>query len=330
MIVIPRTDKGYTQDPTHYLHFKRFSKQAGDFVLFEAGFGFNKSMRWDQYNFTQEEINRLKSKKIIRLDFEEPNKFFVGDNPDEYDGDFYKVFTLCPYTAEWFNRRHRNTKRVPIYFPFNELYIPKETDKKYDIIYTGHILSKPVLDNIKPIPVLCDIKTISKFNYRVVSNSEHPLVTNKGVTYKGKLKLISQSRITLVHNILYLFPRHVYNIWKIPCWQENKAFKFVPKWYQPWKLTDYAIVPQLKSRLFEAAFSKSLILCKKDPFNLVEKYFQTDKEFVYFEEGKLEEKIKEILGNFNKYEKIIDRAYKRAVRNYTTKVFFLRYLKNLV
>ena len=86
----------------------------------------------------------------------------------------------------------------------------------------------------------------------------------------------------------------------------------------------------MKSRLFEAAFSKSLILCKRDPFNLIERYFQVNKEFVYFEEGKLEGKIQEILENFRIYEKIIDCAFKRAVKNYTTKEFFLRYLKDLV
>ena len=321
MKVIPRTDKGYTQDPTHYLNFRRFNKQAGNFVLLEAGFGFSKKMRWGQYGFSRKQLNNILSKKIIRLDFEEPNKFFVGDNPDEYDGDFYKIFTICPYTADWLNKRQGNKKHIPIYFPFNEQYIPKETPKKYDIIYTGHILSKPILK---------DIKTISKFNHRVVSNSDHPLVTNKSTSYQEKLLLISQSRITLVHNLLYLNPRHIYNVWKFPDWQENKAFRFTPKWYRSWRLTDYVIAPQLKSRLFEAAFSKSLILCKRDPFNLVERYFKENQEFVYFEEGKLEEKIKNILENFRIYEKIIDQAFKKAVKNYTTKEFFLRYLKDLV
>lgn len=321
MKVISRTDKGYTQDPTHYLNFKRFNKQAGNFVLLEAGFGFSKKMRWGQYGFSRKRLNNILSKKIIRLDFEEPNKFFVGDNPDEYDGDFYKIFTICPYTADWLNKRQGNKKHIPIYFPFNEQYIPKETSKKYDVIYTGHILSKPILK---------DIKTISRYNFRVVSNSKHSLVTNRSSTYKEKLSLISQSRITLVHNLLYLNPHHILNIWKFPDWQKNKAFRFIPKWYQPWKLIDYAIAPQLKSRLFEAAFCRSLILCKKDPFNLVERYFKVDKEFVYFEDGRLGEKINQILANFKDYEKIINNAFERAVRSYTTRAFFVKYLKKLV
>ena len=321
MKVISRTDKGYKQDPTHYLNFKRFSKQAGDFVLLEAGFGFSKDMRWGQYGFNKKQLNNILKKKIVRLDFEEPNKFCVGDDPNEYDDDFIKVYTICPYTAEWLNIRQKNKKHTPIYFPFNEQYIPKKTSKEHDIIYTGHILSKPILE---------DVKTISKFNYKVVSNSEHPLVTDKGVEYKEKLNLIAKSKITLVHNLLYLKPSNVFYIWKFPDWQENKAFKYIPKWYEPWRLFNYPIAPQLKSRLFEAAFSKSLILCKKDPFNIIERYFQADKEFVYFKEGELEQKIKEILENYKMYEKIIDSAFERAVKNYTTKQFFLKYLKGLV
>lgn len=316
------TKLGSHQDPTRYFKFSRFSKQAGDFVLLEAGFGFKKILRWNQYDFTQEELKRILSKKIVRLDFEEPNKFCVGDNPNDYDGDFYKIFTICPHTADWLNKIQKNSKHVPIYFPFNEQYIPKETSKKYDVIYTGHILSKPILN---------DIKTISKFNFKVVSNSNHFLVTNKSVSYKKKLKLISESRITLVHNLLFLSPGNILYLWRIPGWHKNKAFKFVPKWYEPWKLMGNDIrAPQLKSRLFEAAFCRSLILCKKDPFRTVEAFFEKDKEFIYFEDSNLEEKIKEILKNYQDYQPIIERAYKRAVKNYTTKEFFKKYLKDLV
>jgi spore maturation protein CgeB len=86
-------------------------------------------------------------------------------------------------------------------------------------------------------------------------------------------------------------------------------------------------VPQLKSRVFEAAFCRSLILCKKDGFNVIEKYFTPNEEFVYYEEGKLVETVNRVLTNYDAYLPVIDKAYNRAVAQYTTNAFFERYLK---
>lgn len=80
--------------------------------------------------------------------------------------------------------------------------------------------------------------------------------------------------------------------------------------------------------MFEAAFSRSLILCKKDEFNVIERYFEPNKEFVYFEDN-LQDKIEEILANYPKYERIIENAYQRAIKNYTTKAFVNDFLKNI-
>lgn len=319
MEVIRRSARGYKQDPTKYLDFKRFSKRCSDFVLVEAAF--EEAHQWEQFDLTDSHLDYIKKKKIVRLEFEEPNKFFIGDNPDKYDGQFYKIFTLCPYTAKWLNKKHHNKKRIPIFFPFNEMYIPKETKKKYDVIYTGHIVSRSVLN---------DLKTISKFNYKLVSNSSSNLVTNKGVSYEEKMRLISESKITVAHNVLYPRLYHLINIWRIPDYRKNKAFMLIPPWYKPWKylVKKYIIVPQLKSRIFEAAFGKSLILCKRDAFNVIEEYFEPDKEFVYFDND-LEEKIKHILKNYEKYQEIAENAYKKAVKNYSTEAFAIKYLQSI-
>ena len=62
---------------------------------------------------------------------------------------------------------------------------------------------------------------MSLFNYRLVSNSNHDLVTDKGVGYDEKLALIAQSRITLVHNLLYPTFSHLRNVWRYKDWQKN-------------------------------------------------------------------------------------------------------------
>lgn len=319
MKVIKRIKDIYPQDPTKYFHLERFEKECGNFVLIESAF--EEHSLWDGFNLTKKKLNRVLQQKIVRLEFEDPDKLFIGDNPDHYDHLFFKIFTICPYTANWLNKRQHNKKHIPIFFPFNEEFIPKKNEKKYDIIYTGHIFSKSIREYIN---------TIAKFNYRVVSNSNYPLVTNHGISYINKMKLITQSKITLVANLLYLRPHHLFNVWRIPGYRENQAFKYVPRWFEVNKwLNKEIIVPHLKSRLFEAAFARSLILCRKDPFNIVERFFTPNKEFVYFDTENLENTIRYILNNYQKYEKVIERAYKRAIDNYTTKKFVGKYLKKI-
>ena len=72
-----------------------------------------------------------------------------------------------------------------------------------------------------------------------------------------------------------------------------------------------------------------MILCRRDPFYIIERYFEPGKEFVYFEDNNLEETIQNILNNYGLYEKVIERAYKRAVNNYTTKKFAENYLMKI-
>jgi spore maturation protein CgeB len=71
-----------------------------------------------------------------------------------------------------------------------------------------------------------------------------------------------------------------------------------------------------------------LILCKKDNWNIIEKWFEPNKEFLYFEnEIDLENLITEILKNYDKYQIIINNAYNKAINNYTTRHFVEKYLK---
>lgn len=320
MKVLKRTLKGYKQDPTKQFKFERFENDCGDFVLVEGAF--EAADKWDQFDLSVQELEKIKSKKVVRLEFEEPNKFFLGDDMKSYDSDFYKIFTICPYTSEWMNNKENVKRRVPIYFPFNEQDIPPPCKKKYDIIYTGHIVSKKLLK---------DLKIISKFNYRFVSNDKNKLVTNQSASYNEKIQLIAESKMTIVHNLQFPKIKYIKNIWGYEGWQNNKAFKLIPppnKWWKIFTDNKNMVTPQLKSRIFEAAFSRSLILCKKDQFNVIEKYFEPNTEFVYYEDD-LEKKIVEVLANYQKYERIIDNAYQRAMKNYTTKAFVNDYLKNI-
>jgi len=124
------------------------------------------------------------------------------------------------------------------FFPFNKDMIPEPTEKIYDVIYTGFA-------NIPHVQELTSI--ISKFNYRFVSFSRQTgKETDINATYSEKLKLVAQSKCSIVHNLL-------------SCG-----------------------TPQLKSRPFESAFSKTLMLVLKDEYNVIEEWFTPGEDFIYY------------------------------------------------
>jgi hypothetical protein len=136
------------------------------------------------------------------------------------------------------------------------------------------------------------LNSIKKFNYRYVSFSNIPgLTTDSGVDYVKKLNLISESKCCVVHNLV-----------------SNGT-------------------PQLKSRPFEAAFCKSLMLVYKDNFNIIEDWFTPNEDFLYFNnENQLIEIISDASVNYEKYEKIISNAFEKSVNEYTTEKFIEKYI----
>lgn len=326
MQIIPfDSDRLGFEDPNKYNDFSRFVANTKDGTLIESSWFDDKNV-----------IKESKGNKIAYIEFEEPNRFcalnikeFIPNTHDKYRTKYYKILTICPYTAKWLNKKYHTNQRIPVFQPFNENFVPPVTEKKYEVFYAGRIVS-PEIRNV--------IKTISKFNYRFVSVSRSPLVTNRGVSYQEKLKLISETKISVVNNLLYPNFSHIKSIWEIPDYQNNEAFRLVPKKpsrFIPNILKRFLIskkkivLPQIKQRLFEAAFCRSLILCRKDQFNIVDHFFTPETEFVYYEEGQLAERITEILSNFDHYQKIVDNAFKRAMAEYTTKRFAEKYLMDL-
>lgn len=318
MQVIKRTQKGYLQDPTKYFNFERFEKKTPDFVLIEGAF--EEADQWTQFELSNERLNEIRQSKLVRLEFEEPNKFFIGDRTEKYDHEFHRIFTLCPYTAKWMNEKYQRQLRVPIFFPFNEEYIPPQQEKEFDVIYTGHLVSRELIE---------EIGKLAKFNYALISNSNHALVTHKAVSYDQKLALMAKSRVTLVHNILYPRNEHIAKIKKYNDWERNEAFREIAeaKSFLGFMLKR-PLVPQLKSRVFEAAFSRSLILCKRDNFNVIENFFEEGREFIYYDND-LVGVLRNILNDFRNYEQVIENAYRRALENYTTAKFVDQYLMKI-
>ncbi len=303
------------EDPMQQYDFRRFEDQCGDFYLIEARLKFVL-------------LEEIKDKKIVYLQVEEPNRFMCPDpvfRGDEYDTYFYKVLTVCPYTAQWYNKIQGTNRREVVFIPVNEKKIPARQEKKYDIAYVGNINSREIEKNID---------VIRKFNYRFVARTGNQYTTDHETTYKEKMDILAQSKIALVHGVLWCKGELLRAAWSTPHIEEHEAFSRIPKktWYNwLWSFISQKeyLVPQLKTRIAESAAARALILYRRDPWNIIEQHFTPGEEFVYYEDGHLEEKIKEILTNWEQYEPIVEHAYQRVMREYTTQVFFEKYLKNL-
>lgn len=134
------------------------------------------------------------------------------------------------------------------------------------------------------------VDVIKHYNYRLISFSDYNgATTNKNASYKEKLDLISKSKICVTHN------------------QTNNS-------------------PQLKSRIFEAAFCRSVMLVLEDEFNIVEEWFTPYEDFLYFKEGELQQRIDDVLNHYEYYTTMIDSAFNKAYNNYTTEQFIERYI----
>jgi hypothetical protein len=212
-----------------------------------------------------------------------------------------KLLSTCPYSIEYYNNLYNDDRRVYCHLPFNVDNIPTDFTKKYDVFFSGHVF--PDNNFISGY-----VKIIEKFNHCIVSFN-HGNFT--GASYKQKIQLNANSKISVVHNCLF----NQTNI------QFEKVFK---------NIKDSRFIPQPKGRTLEAAACKSIMLCHFEEFRCVEWYFEPDKDFIYwYNTDDLEEKIHEILNNYEKYTYLADNAFYKLINNWTTHHFFEKYLKNL-
>jgi len=277
-------------DPVYHLGFEKYENQCSDFYLMIGDV-------YDQIN-----SGKYDDKPKVVLTLEEPNFCTVGGHHVDTFNKVDKVLTICPYTAKTIDNRKF------VFFPFNDELIPEKQEKIHDVIYTGSIQSNAVSHMIN---VMMD------YNYVFVNFNGDPRANHPKVSYKDKLNLYAKSKVTICHNLLWPsssnFPRYRAFLNA----DKNEAFMHL----------DRGIMPQIKSRVFEAAFGRSVILCAKDPWNVIEKFFEPNKDFIYYEnDSDLKEKLNDIINNYDKYQNIIDNAFEKAKR-YTTQNFVKEFLQ---
>ena len=225
---------------------------------------------------------------------------------------FDEIYSICPYSNAWLNSLNLGRVYKDIFYPFHVDLIPDELSKQYDVIYHGGIHGAEHIE--------C-LKVMSDYNYRYCSMTHHinaltqqclRFATNVNLLFQEKINLIAQSKISVCYNLVHVNPDHVPTIQSYEGWKNNDAFSEVGKWN---------VMPQFKTRMHEAAMSKTLNLVQKDSWNIAEDYYVPDEEFIYFTDAAdLSHKIRDISNDWANYHEIVDRAYQKSL-SYTCEKF---------
>lgn len=171
MRVIENFRDNYPEDPIRFWEFKEFEDKANDCLLFVGAWPdpeiLPQPSSWPKYIFSTEE------------------QTWPVDSTDSFLPHCDEIFTICP------PRFTDRQKRKSAFFPLNPKYVPSDTEKTYDVIYTG-LASGPHIQSA--------INIIKDYNYRFVSFANSPYVTDVNATYTEKLQIISQSKTAIIHN----------------------------------------------------------------------------------------------------------------------------------
>jgi len=234
-----------------------------------------------------------------------PNYYYL----DAYEH-FTEVYCVCPFTCDFMNKYYGYEKFIYVPYPYTNHTL--KSFGEYDAVSSW-------FGSINGDEHVGAIDVISKFPYKYITSQQntwlhHPYEYNKcthvNISTEDKLKEVSKCKSSLTFNKLYKSPNSQYN----PGIEGNKL--------KIWEHKSEEILPQFKVRTHEIATCKSLILCKKDPWNLIEDFYEPDKDFIYFDNlSELEDILHDVDTNFEKYVPIIESAY-HTVQKYSVENFF--------
>eukprot|EP00667_Euglena_gracilis_P014942 EG_transcript_15508 len=266
--------------------------------------------------------------KTVFLELEEPNRLakWIPAGPASpanlnksraWASKEWLTLTLCPYTADWVNDvLLRRPARSALWLaPDRSLKPPWNPfrHRKLDCLYAGHAYLHPIQTVLNTV--------FPKFTYEWLlwKASNRPKwakvrITPGVINPAKKLGHVGSARVTLVHNSLAM---------EVGAYQSlihNAAFTVVfnhtlrEQYQQQFRVLP---VPQIKARMFEAALGGSLMVVWRDHHNLVEMFFEPEREFVYFSTPEeFEAIVRDVKAHPEKYEPIAKRAQERAEREY--------------
>ena len=286
-----------------YMHksLEKFNDESSDEVLMNGA-------EWIYNHAIKEPFKDYKRKCLLALwspcEFTAKPGYFHFDHYDF----FTDVYCVCPFTCEFMNDHYGYEKFKYIPYPYTNRTVTEFGNYDADCSWMGSIHGE---DHIKAI------ETMMNFKYKFLTSQRntwmrHPYEFNKCthvmLSNEEKLIELSKCKSSLSFNMIYMSPASQKN--------QGRAFERFEE----------GIMPQFKVRSHEIASCKSLMLVKRDPWNLVEDFYEPDKEFLYFENfEELKHLIHDISVNFHKYESIIETAFQRSL-DYTAEKIY-RYIQ---
>ena len=255
---------------------------------------------WIYNDFPKEEYKDF-SRRCL-LNFWSPCEFLGGYSPhnfffDKYDY-FTEVYCVCPYTCAFMNRHFGYEKFKYIPYPWTNLENITFYEYDVDACWFGGIHGDDHFQGIQ---------SISKRPHRFINggfnNSPQTapyirsIATDIGLSTGEKLAKVAKCKTNLSYNKLYLKGHSASS--KVGD-NFNKAFSHYRE----------DMLPQLKVRTHEIVSCKSLLLVKKDPWNLVEDFYTEGKDFLYFSShDELETIIDEVCSDDKAHRKMVDNAF---------------------
>jgi len=315
MTLVENLNGHYNDSLERHYDYSRFSKPDHNTIFFH-GMGCTTDGNYDHINKINRDINK------IYFNYEQPCAWFGDFEYAKISADtnkvFNKIYTACPYSAKWINDMENSNRFELAIHPFNELNIKNYKEKEFDIIYWGGVhndIHKKILSTISSPEYKYNFLSLGSPHWGLRDQGYDRLITGLNIPREKMWSLIRKTKINIIVNLLFLNSQHIQNIKKINNWEKNKAFDHI----------DSGIIPQQKTRAVESAVNKCLMLVRRDPWNVIENWFEPDVDFVYYDDEKsLPRKINEILSDWDSYKQIIHNAFNKAINNYTTEKFISR------
>ena len=310
---------------SYHWAFEKFNDDSSNVLL---SVGFNSLSN----TFSREHID--KNSKWALFNNWAPCEFAqdpVIDNLDaiEAENKFDYVLTICPYTADWLNKNSAKPKHLFAFYPYSEDIIPSDTSKEFDVIYHGGIHGK---EHKQTLDIMKQFKfAYSSLSYGINRTTRNALqyATHIDLSFQEKIDLVAKTKISICFNLIHVSFKHLLNFhgynrkseYKLGFVSEIPVSGIIKNY--PW----FGVLPQFKTRVHEAAISKTINLVYRDKWNVIEDYYEPETEFVYFSSlRELPEKIEYILANWDSadIQNIVERAYEKSKR-YTTRNFVSHY-----
>eukprot|EP00668_Euglena_longa_P030118 GGOE01037532.1.p1 GENE.GGOE01037532.1~~GGOE01037532.1.p1 ORF type:complete len:455 (-),score=110.71 GGOE01037532.1:92-1456(-) len=269
----------------------------------------------------------------ISINFEEPNGIFIEYPPGtaaqqqamlwrrEVPSPREHVFTMCPYSADWVNAAVGACRRTPMWqaVPPTLLkpFVPFK-ERLYDIMYmSGRTVNGPVHTALTEVFPGFKYRWVSSMRWKQFHSKVH--CTDFKVSLDRRLFVTRMSRTALIVNALFFDTRiRTYRDYlRRPILRTHPAFAAFHTFNRSTE-GGPLVLPQLKSRTFEAAMSGALMLVFNDGINVIEKYFVPGEEFLYWQNASdLRSQLEDVLAHPDRYESIARRAYEATLRHYT-------------